>query len=357
MHFRLFFLAACFCMACSGSQAGCCDTPAGDSSATSGGDGVGTSDGQDDASSQDEATDGAEEQDVGAAEDEEVEGGPDLAPDQPDEASPGEPACGEYGDPVETGQLPAVVNEASGLVLSADPEVLWLHNDSGDVARLFAVGVDGTLLATITLAETPALDWEDMSAGPCADGQGRCLYLADIGDNLAVRETIEIHRIREPDSSLGDQTVTEIETAVLSYPDGSHDSEAMFVDNEANIYLLTKTGGPFFGFYSTPFSPGAEAVVLTDLGRTPSPNVGLRLVTAADLHADQRNVLIRTYNGAAEYTLPNGGVLSGLGEAVQRLVPAHDEAQGESVAYGESGYWHVSEGNTPPIYFVPCLDP
>ena len=78
--------------------------------------------------------------------------------------------------------LPAVIAEASGMAPSAiDAEVVWLHNDSGDTARVFGVTLDGDLVATVTLAGVVAWDWEDMAAGPCGDQ--RCLYIGDIGDN------------------------------------------------------------------------------------------------------------------------------------------------------------------------------
>ena len=46
------------------------------------------------------------------------------------------------------------ITECSGLAVSRkNPGVLWVHNDSGDSARLFAVKEDGTLLGVFRLAQ------------------------------------------------------------------------------------------------------------------------------------------------------------------------------------------------------------
>ena len=85
---------------------------------------------------------------------------------------------------VEMGKLDsAEMKESSGLVASRqNPGVLWVHNDSGDSARVFAITVDGRLLAEYTLPGASAVDWEDISMGP-GPGAGDHLYVGDIGDN------------------------------------------------------------------------------------------------------------------------------------------------------------------------------
>src|SRR6185295_19059380 len=76
----------------------------------------------------------------------------------------------------------ATLSEASGIVGSRSlAGVLWTHNDSGDSARFFALGTDGTLLGQFSLTGGFNVDWEDIALGP-KPGGGNYLYLADIGD-------------------------------------------------------------------------------------------------------------------------------------------------------------------------------
>ncbi len=78
--------------------------------------------------------------------------------------------------------------ELSGLVFSRTrPDVLWTHNDSGDVPRVFALRRDGSVLGRTQITGAEAVDWEDIATGP-APGGGALLYLADIGDNARARD-------------------------------------------------------------------------------------------------------------------------------------------------------------------------
>ena len=92
----------------------------------------------------------------------------------------------------ELGVVPDELTESSGLAVSrTQPGVLWSHNDSGDGPNLYAIDPSGRLLAVFPVANAAAVDWEDMSSGPCpasllarAPLEGAaCLYLADSGDN------------------------------------------------------------------------------------------------------------------------------------------------------------------------------
>ena len=89
-------------------------------------------------------------------------------------------------EPVEeTGKLQSAIEiEISGVVASlAHDGVYYVHNDSGDSARFFAVDVTGKALATFTVSGATAVDWEDLARGPCPTTAGTCVFLGDIGDN------------------------------------------------------------------------------------------------------------------------------------------------------------------------------
>ena len=75
------------------------------------------------------------------------------------------------------------ITESSGLVAGSRSDLLFTHNDSGDVARFFAVDRTGRTRATYRLRGVQARDWEDIARGP-----GGTLWLGDIGDNSASRD-------------------------------------------------------------------------------------------------------------------------------------------------------------------------
>lgn len=130
--------------------------------------------------------------------------------------------------------------------------MLWSLNDSGNGPVLFAFTTAGKPVAHLTLAGAEIVDWEDLAIGP--DGHGgptSALYVADIGDNDAVRAGVRIYRVPEP--RLGEAagevpeelTVTSSERFDLAYPDGPHDAETLLVDpRDGSIAIVTRTAGP-----------------------------------------------------------------------------------------------------------------
>ena len=284
----------------------------------------------------------------------------DVSTPQAEDASSS--ACPGYASPQVTGQLPPSIKEASGLAQSgADEDVLWVHNDSGDQARLYAIMTNGERLATVTLAECYAYDWEDMARGPCSadNPDASCLYVGDIGDNQSARQYLKIHRIPEPQLSLGDHTIAkdDYDTMTIVYPDGPRDCEALVVDEHGHIYLLTKEwNDTIFRLYGSPFLPGAELVPMQFLSEHDISDVGgtVGLVTAASYSSALKRLLVRTYGAAFEYQLEEGDSLAELAWLTPYNVPAATEGQGEAIAYGSDGYWHVSEGTVPPVWFIEC---
>src|SRR6185295_8023048 len=91
--------------------------------------------------------------------------------------------------PTQTVIHDARLNELSGIAASMlHPSVLYVHNDSGDSSRFFAIDTGGRVLSTCYFEGDPKLkplgvrDCEDMclSTGP---GAGGYIYMGDIGDN------------------------------------------------------------------------------------------------------------------------------------------------------------------------------
>ena len=59
------------------------------------------------------------------------------------------------------------IDEASGIASSKNnPYLIWTHNDSGDLARIYGIGLDGSHLGILRIPGVLAIDWEDMCLGP-----------------------------------------------------------------------------------------------------------------------------------------------------------------------------------------------
>lgn len=250
------------------------------------------------------------------------------------------------------------ITEASGLASSVrDPGVLWVHNDSGDSARVFALGTDGATRATYSLAGATAIDWEDMAVGPGPVVDTSYLYLGDIGDNAVARSEIVVYRVAEPEviGDPGAASLGSVATLHLKYPDGAHDSEALFVDPvNGEMYLIQKllTGGPV-GIYRAPANLADGSVTtLTKVSTLSLPAGFPNAVTAADFSADGQAIAVRTYGSVLLWFRSPGKTPAETLVAVPCRGPVPQEVQGEAIAFDTDGrrYVTVSEGATPTLH-------
>ena len=281
--------------------------------------------------------------------------------------------CAAWSAQPAAGKLPSsVLDEVSGLVVSrknstATTSVLWLHNDSGDTARVFAVAVGAgppQLLATYSLAGVTAIDWEDLALGPAPGRSGDFLYLGDIGNNfnrVPRRSSIQIYRIPEPTVDLAktDQqlTVNDAERIDLVYEGGQvYDCESLLVDPQsAELVLLTKDlfAGPSFAFRAPPVAVAMGTITLAPI--VDCQNLPLTLqfpagerpaLTGADIAATGDTILARAYSGIFLWNrLPGESIGTALGREPCAL-PSANERQGESIGFSPDAatYYTTSEG-------------
>ncbi|HEX5871755.1 MAG TPA: hypothetical protein VFY65_15110 [Longimicrobium sp.] len=235
--------------------------------------------------------------------------------------------------------LPDAVHESSGIALSAGGDALWTHNDSGEPI-LHLVGTDGTPRGQVRVAGATVTDWEDVAAGPCPGG-GRCLYVADIGDNQAARPRITLFRVPEP--AAGDAQTRPAEALIAEYPDGPHDAEAMFVLPDGGVHIVTKGETGHVAVYRLPRTarPGTparlEQVAELRAGAVPRPE----RITGAAAAPDGHWIVLRTLNSLAFYRAGDLGA-GRLGQPLTFDLKPLDEKQGEAVELGPDGTVHLS---------------
>jgi hypothetical protein len=247
----------------------------------------------------------------------------------------------------------------SGLAAShAHPGVFNAHNDSGDSPRFFAFDGAGATIGEFVLQGISAVDWEDMTVGPCPAGS--CVFLGDIGDNNQQRANIAILRVTEPNVSVGSNVGT-INVAYdrfeYTYAPGPQNAEALLAHPlTGNLYIVTKnTAGTSLVFrIDAPTSPGASQTLQT-LVDLPLPTPGGRLVTGGAIHPCADRLLLRTYDALLEYTATSAEFETAF-SATPRSVPAATEVQGEAVTYLADGRGYVTstEGRSPTLSVARC---
>lgn len=262
------------------------------------------------------------------------------------------------------------VTELSGIVASRrNPGVWWVHNDSGDTARVFAIGDDGRDLGTFTLVSATNVDWEDIAVGPGPTPGSTFLYVGDIGDfsvsNGSTRASIVVYRVPEPalDAATavpGDHTLSGVDALTLTYPGGArYDAEALLVDPlTGELYVITKDWSQ--AGVARVFRAPANLVAGSNTVLTEATSVSLgvlQMVTGADVTPAGDVVALRTdtLTGAGSVVLfprPAGGSLADAFAQAPCDGAVANEAQGEALGFTPDarGYVTAGEGPSPALH-------
>ena len=292
------------------------------------------------------------------------EAGPD---DSADPASEVPESCPPWPFPVVVGNLDGTgLAEASGLAASrVHRGILWSHNDSGDSARVFAIRLpdrpDGeavpgpdaaTEVTAFPLEGVRVTDCEDIAIGPFAGTDRDALFLADTGDNAGSRTVLSVYVFPEP-SVIDGAAITDVRRIDVSYPDGPHDCESLFVDPwTGDLYFVVKeTVLETTQVFRLP-APAADvpavpaaAIVLDPVARFP-----FAAATAADMSPDGLLLAVRGYFGGGLFRREPGQsvadmLATGSCDLPGFLEDPYDETQGEALAFDANGtgFYTVSE--------------
>lgn len=199
------------------------------------------------------------------------------------------------------------MREASGVATSRTyPGIFWIHNDSGGGPFIFAINLEGQMLATFEVTGAHARDWEDIALGPCPQSDESCLYIADTGDNNRRREQTSIYIVPEPDPAIGspNSIIATAPAQRLRFHYQGHnayDVEAIAVAPDGTITLISKGRRAGSGIVEFRIAAGmvsqGEEVQADIVGRLPIVPVRYlgRWVTGAAISAGGERLVVRTY--------------------------------------------------------------
>ena len=250
------------------------------------------------------------------------------------------------------------VTEASGIAVSSTyPDTIWMHNDSGGGAVVYATTFAGADMGTFEI-DAPAFDWEDMAIGPGPSPETDYLYLGDIGDNLHFRDAITVYRIVEPTPDPAGGEATNVARFDLAYPDPGYDSESLLVDPvTGDLLVVTKpTSGESALIFRAPAGELREGSTtsLVLVGSFPVDR-GV-FVTAADINGSGSVIVFRGYNEVWLWERLDLDFTETFAPEPCRT-PSTAEVQGEAIAFGPDGYSYftISEGRNPDINLVESI--
>ncbi len=261
------------------------------------------------------------------------------------------------------------INESSGLCLSRrDPSLFWTLNDSGGEPCVFAIDAQGKTRVKLRVKNAANLDWEDLASGPDEDGLP-ALFVADIGDNLSIRPSIQIYQFSEPVLTGKEPPDKELESTIprvwhAAYPDAPHNAESLLVHPKTGrMYVITKSEEGQSAVYAFPAKwPGVNGVTLekvADLHFPPQARLGKRprdasMTTGASFAPDGRHLVISTYSYLHEWSCKPGEDLAAtfLRPAVQILPLLVPQLEGICYDADARSLWFTSERLPAPLYRI-----
>lgn len=257
----------------------------------------------------------------------------------------------------------ANLDEISGIAASTDhPGIYYVHNDSGDTSRFFAIDPTGQLKTTYYFKGEPSerqgvRDCEDIAVGPGPVKNKSYVYLGDIGDNEASHPYITIYRFQEPGLTEQADGKKDIEGAplFLKYPDGPKDAETLMVDPIDQLLYIVSKRKRSVTVYTTPLNYKAnDTVTLTK--RSTLHFGGLppfKWITSGDISKDGGQILLKNYHHVYYWKRPAGVPVWQVMTGKPVKLYYKNEKQGEAIGFTPdgTGYYTTSEGRGEPIYY------
>ncbi|MHC4214229.1 MAG: lamin tail domain-containing protein [Planctomycetota bacterium] len=256
------------------------------------------------------------------------------------------------------------LDEVSGIAASRqNSDVLWVHNDKGGSARVFAMNRLGTHLGIYNLSGAINYDWEDIAIGPGPVNDVDYLYVGDIGDNSDNRAYIRVFRVAEPvvdaQQSPIETTLTGVDTITLVYPDGERNAEALMVDPVTkDIYIISKEDSPS-RVYRAPYPQSTTATITMEY----KCELPWNKAAGGDISLDGDMIIVKTgssqtINIASIWSRPEGTNLWDAFSGTQCAVELLWEQNGEAVCFDSNGwgYYTTSEELHQPIYYFASVN-
>ncbi|WP_313190097.1 hypothetical protein [Sphingobacterium sp.] len=236
------------------------------------------------------------------------------------------------------------LDEISGIISSINnPGMFWVHNDSGDDARVYLIDSTANLMCTYQLDGLEAIDIEDI-AWVELDGKSY-VVLADIGDNLAKRTQISLYIFPEPVLKSGVKVDSISRSSIsikhLKYPGKARDAEAIFIDPlDKQFYLVSKRELRSSLYSAEIFKENKDTYLLK-----PNLSFPFTFITAADISPKRDAVVMKNLTNIFYWPLANKAPLVEALKKQPLPIPYEPEPQGEAISFDRKsdGIFTISE--------------
>lgn len=252
-----------------------------------------------------------------------------------------------WGGFVASGQLDlslgaGALSRASGICASRrNPGILWVHDDTGSGADLYAVDAGGTVRQRYSLG-VATVDLEDIALGPGPDPTREYLYLADAGDSAASRADCRLLRLEEPlvPAAPGATIVLSTQSFYFVYPGGAQDCRTLLIDwLSGTPYLVEATSAQArVHRFPMPLDAAWQAANPVTLQQVATGGgFAASGLTGGDASRDGNRVILRGGSGGTEHVRPAGGSFADIFQTAGSAVSMPGGQQYEALCYSADG--------------------
>jgi len=224
----------------------------------------------------------------------------------------------------------ARITESSGLAVDRAGNVYWTINDSGDRGVAYGLGLDGKVQGTLNFRAQPI----DVEAIAVHEDQ---LYVADIGDNNAQRNSVRVFFFSNPRAN---GLTVSYHAYDFRYPDGPHNAETLLVNDSGRLFIVTKDDKEG-AVYAAPRKPKRQGVNdLKKLGSAPAE------VTDGTFLPDGERIALLTYTSIDVVDASSYKVVASAD------IPRQPQAESLTMSMDRQSLLVGSEGKKSRVYSV-----
>lgn len=234
--------------------------------------------------------------------------------------------------------------ELSGLVCGHKNEALvYMIEDKGNPNKIYVYNQTGVLQTKLLLQGLENIDWEDLAIGSGPVNGESYIYVADIGDNDANRNSVRIIRFVEPDlSSISSNSITISNYDIINfqYPSGARDAETLII-NPFNKDLIIMTKAELVTrVYHLKYPYTASMNKAEFVGLLPT-----KKLVAGDISADGQRIIVKNKSTIYYWETQNNDIYKTMFHNAPKKVAYVLEPQGESIGFSRNGksYFTITE--------------
>ena len=240
------------------------------------------------------------------------------------------------------------VAETSGIVSSRlNKGLIWAINDSGNEAKIYLLNAKGEIINSWLINGSQNTDWEDLTIKTDQQTGRSFLIIGDIGDNMAIRNHINILVIEEPEfTNTLDTAINKFKKYKFKYEDGARDAETILFDPMTEELFVVSKREDNVRVYGTPKILNETDTMLLDY----KCSLPFHNVTSGDISIDGKEILLKNYNAIFYWQRKTNETIIDAMLKDHELLNYTPEPQGESIAWSldSKGFYTISEKSWAP---------